>query len=303
MAHYWSDYIQTTEELYASRDNRFHESNKEIWMQQIGVSSGMKVLEVGCAGGTFCHKLKEYIPDLDITGLDKDKDHIAFAIRKAEELGLDVKFVEGDIGNLPFADETFDLVFSYTVAEHVPPDDFYKEQQRVLKPGGRMTVLSVRTGLSLKDREDENISDEEMALMEKLWSGAEPIFEKYGVGKYEMEEHEFPRKLAEYGFRQVDVQIFSLMEYSPDSASVSDEEAIRQIENRRIMSLNQMKKGMRLAPGILSEHEAEELACRINRRFDRRVEKYKRGIALWDFASSTVLAVSGRKMWKEQGIW
>lgn len=100
MDNHWSDYIQTTEELYASRDSRFSDANKDIWISCIGIKPGMKVLEVGCAGGTFCHKLKKYIPDLDITGLDFDKNHIAFAREKAKELGLECTFTEGDIGKM-----------------------------------------------------------------------------------------------------------------------------------------------------------------------------------------------------------
>lgn len=295
MDNHWSDYIQTTEELYASRDSRFTVKNKDAWISHIGVNPGMKVLEVGCAGGIFCHNLKKYIPDLDITGLDFDRNHIIFAREKAKESGLCCTFVEGEIGAMPFADGTFDLVYSHTVAEHVPPDDFFGEQRRVLKPGGRITVLSVRTALGLKDRSDSEVHEEEKVLLEKLWSNAENVFEKYDVGKYEMEEHEYPRRLAEYGFRNVDVQFFTIMDYSPDSASVSDEEAIRQIENHRIINLSQVQKGIRLAPHALSEQEYEQLKYRINQRYDKRIEKYKKGIPVWDFESSTILSVSGRK--------
>lgn len=295
MDNHWSDYIQATEELYASRDNRFTDKNKKVWIEQIGVRPGMNVLEVGCGGGAFCHKLKQYIPDIHITGLDFDKHHISFAREKAEKLGLDCTFVEGDIGCMPFADETFDLVYSHTVAEHVPPDDFFNEQRRVLKSGGRITVLSVRSGLSLKDRTDSDIDSEEKALMEKLWSDAPDISEKYDIGKYEMKEHEYPCKLMQYGFQDVDVQLFTVMDYSPDCASVSKADALRQIENRRIMSLNQMRKGIRLAPHALSKQEKEQLEHHINKRYDKRVSQYENGIVVWDFTASTVLAVSGTK--------
>lgn len=64
----WSKYVQTTEELYYSRDLRFNDSNKDLWLKAIGAQKGDKILEVGCAGGTFCHKLKKYVPDISITG-------------------------------------------------------------------------------------------------------------------------------------------------------------------------------------------------------------------------------------------
>lgn len=295
MDSYWSDYVQTTEELYVSRECRFTDENKELWLKHIGVEPGMKVLEVGCGGGVFCHKLKKLIPDLDIIGLDRDRNHITYAREKAKGLGLDCTFTEGDIGSLPFADETFDLVYSYTVAEHVPPDSFFGEQHRVLKSGGSISVLSVRTGLNLKDVTPDDRSEEEKELLGKLWSKDADIFDRYEVGKYEMTEHEYPHKLGQYGFRDIDVQMFTVMDYCPDNASVSGEEAVRQINSRRIIALNQMRKGVRLTPDALTDEEERRLKDRINERYDKRLEKYGAGIPVWDFSTSTVLAVKGRK--------
>lgn len=295
MDNFWSDYVQTTEELYVSRETRFTDKNKELWLKHIGAGPGMKVLETGCGGGVFCHKLKKHIPDIDITGLDRDKNHITYARKKAEELELACTFVEGDIGSLPFADETFDLIYSHTVAEHVPPELFFGEQRRVLKPGGRISVLSVRTGLNLKDVETGDQTEEEIKLMEKLWSQAGNASKQYEVGKYEMDEHEYPRKLAGYGFQDIDVQMFTVMDYCPDNASVSKEEAIMQINSHRLISLNQLQKGIRLAPDALTEKEIERLQYRINERYDKRLAKYEAGTPVWDFTTSTILAVSGRK--------
>ncbi|MCM1245034.1 MAG: class I SAM-dependent methyltransferase [Roseburia sp.] len=295
MNNQWSDFIQTTQELYMSREARFTDQNKDLWIGHIGVRHGMKVLEIGCGGGVFCHKLKKYIPDLDITGLDRDTNHIKYAREKAEELGLDCTFTEGEIGSLPFADETFDLVYSHTVAEHVAPELFFGEQHRVLKPGGRFCVLSVRTRLNLKDMPQEEPSDEEKQLMGKLWSKAGEVSEQYQVGEYEMDEHEYPHRLNEYGFRDVDVQMFNVMDYCPDNHSVSEEEAAGQINSRRLISLDRVRKGIRLAPEALTEKERERLESLINERYDKRLAKYRAGIPVWDFTTSCILAVSGVK--------
>jgi 2-polyprenyl-3-methyl-5-hydroxy-6-metoxy-1,4-benzoquinol methylase len=60
----WSKYVQTTEELYYSREMRFNDSNKDLWLNAIGVKSGQNILEVGCAGGIFCHRIKKYVPEV-----------------------------------------------------------------------------------------------------------------------------------------------------------------------------------------------------------------------------------------------
>ena len=85
------------------------------------------VLEVGCAGGAFCHRLPQYRPGIQMTGLDRDAGHIAFAREKTRTLGLHCDFVNADATAMPFADRTFDVCFSHTVAEHVPHEPFFEE--------------------------------------------------------------------------------------------------------------------------------------------------------------------------------
>ena len=54
----WSSYIQTTAELNESRGLRFTDKNKALWLDALAVLPGMRVLEVGCGGGMFCHRVK-----------------------------------------------------------------------------------------------------------------------------------------------------------------------------------------------------------------------------------------------------
>lgn len=96
----------------------------------------MKILEVGCAGGLLCHRLKERLSKAEITGLDLDTGHIAYAKKKTRELELQCDFVAGDAVNLPFGDDTFDTCYSHTVMNFCDPEKFVGEQYRVLKPGG-----------------------------------------------------------------------------------------------------------------------------------------------------------------------
>ncbi len=295
MENFWSDYIQTTEELYLSRDLRFTDANKDLWLSAIGAKSGGKILEIGCAGGAFCHKIKKYIPDTDITGIDLDTAHIEFAKKKSIELGINCNFTRGDALDLPFENETFDLCYSHTVAEHIPHKPFYKEQKRVLKKGGRITVLSVRTRLGLKDGNFPQMCGEELSLFEKAWGRAKNFDAEHDIGKYEIDEHEYPKELEKAGFGNISVKMFTVMDYAPDSADVSDETAMKQINSRRIGVLSSVQKALKIAPDALSDAEKGRLLKLINNRFDERIEKYKNGQKLWDFSSSTVLAVSGIK--------
>ena len=152
-----------------SRALRFDDSSKGLWLGALGARPGERLLEVGCGSGIFCHRVKSYLPDVSVTGIDLDDSHIAFAREKSDRLGLDCRFVVGDATALPFGDASFDLCFSHTVAEHIPHDAFFGEQRRVLRPGGRIVVFSVRTRLNI--RSDDAMGDEEAA---KAFTGDTP---------------------------------------------------------------------------------------------------------------------------------
>ena len=289
----WSKYIQTTEELYRSRDMRFNEQNKDIWLNAIGAKSGDNILEIGCAGGVFCHKLKQYVPNISITGVDLDSAHIEYAKAKSKETG--VQFINADATSLPFGDNLFDLCYSYTVSEHIPHKPFFKEQYRVLKNGGRIVVLSVRTKLGVKNI-DANISETEQRLIEKAWSnaGEKPLVSNVGI--YEMDEHDYPKQLEKYGFKDVNVNMFTIVDYAPDNYLVSDKMAVEQINIQRMHSICSVQKALNINSSALSKCEYDTLIDLINKRFDKRINQYKRGEKLWDFSSSTVLSVSGVKL-------
>ena len=78
------------------------------------------------------------LPNADITCLDYSADMMAVARHWAEKMGLsNGRFQQGDVGALPFEDESFDLVLSLN-GFHAFPDKeaAYREVFRVLKPGG-----------------------------------------------------------------------------------------------------------------------------------------------------------------------
>lgn len=294
MDSFWSDFVQTTQELYSSRSIRFREDNAQLWLDQIGVKPGMTVLEMGCGGGLFCHRIKTAMPDVKITGLDFDEGHIRFAKDKAAQLGLDCEFVCGDALAAPYADETFDLVFSYTVAEHLPPEKFLAEQKRLLKKGGRICVMGVRPRLNLRQTPPP-ASPEEDALWEKLWKDVPDMDKQRSVGAYSMSEREYPQRLEAAGFQNVSANMFTVMDFAPDSADIPPETAREMIEDRRTGMLAPMQKAMALRPDNLTDDEKAQLLGFINARVNERMAKYESGEHLWDFTTSTVLCVCGTK--------
>lgn len=294
MDSYWSTYVQESEELYRSRALRFHDGNKDLWLNCLRIENGMKVLEVGCGGGVFCHRIKTYLPDTNVTGLDFDTEHIKYAKAKSLELNIDCTFVNGDATALPFEDNIFDVCFSHTVMNFCEPNMFVKEQYRVLKPGGKMIILCVINSSNKPEIWIPDDSCEEKELFNKLWSEAGKN-DLSKIHRYEGDERNYFKYLEKCNFKNISSNVLAAIAYAPDSHNVSDEMAFEQINEMRLSELCSVKKAYRLAPEALTEGEFSQLIEMINRRYDKRLLQYKNGEKYWDYSVSTVLAISGTK--------
>lgn len=95
-----------------------------------------RILEVGVGEGEVTSRLAARWPDASICAVDLPDDALA-----ASWSDRDFAPVFGDIGHLPFGDDTFDLVLAIEVLEHVPyPELAMAELARVAR---RDLVLSV----------------------------------------------------------------------------------------------------------------------------------------------------------------
>src|SRR5688572_8502204 len=102
----------------------------------LGITKGLKVLDVGCGDGTTA--IPEAQLGADVVGVDISSPLVAAGNRRAKELGLgNVRFQEGDACDLAgLPDKSFDLVVSVFGAMFAPrPVDVAKSLVRVTKPG------------------------------------------------------------------------------------------------------------------------------------------------------------------------
>lgn len=292
MSVYWSTYVQTSEELYASRALRFREDNAGVWLDAIGVKDGMHVLEAGCGGGVFSHRVKAALPGCSVTGIDYDAGHIEYARAKTAELGLDCEFLCCDACDMPFADECFDLAFSHTVMCFCDPDRFAAEHYRVLKNGGRMTAMDVINRPSSERWIPENPREGE--LFGKLWEAASQN-KNSNIPRFSDSKRVWAQSMEKAGFTDINFKVLAVMSYCPDSADVPRDLALAMINEERLSALCSVRKARVMAPDALTAEGYAELETLIHQRYDERIALCGRGEKLWDYATSTVLAITGVK--------
>ena len=116
------------------------ESGEEV-VKSIGITPGLRVLDLGCGDGTTAMPMA--LLGANVTGIDIAGNLVEAGNRRAAAAGLErLKFYEGDACHLEgVSDRSFDLTLSVFGAMFAPkPFDVAREMVRVTKPGGRIVM-------------------------------------------------------------------------------------------------------------------------------------------------------------------
>jgi len=148
------------------------------------IGSGALLLDVGCGEG---HKT-DALRGLGFTsiGIDIDEERLRAARRRYPA----VTFVRGDAHDLPFADETFDVVFSHSVMQYTDSLAAIRECRRVLRHDGRAVFI-------------ENLEGNPLARVYRS------LRRRFGVG---YPEYQTPRAHITWGRIREFQQLFSRFE-------------------------------------------------------------------------------------------
>lgn len=101
-----------------------------------------KLVDLGCGEGTRVYEITKGV-NVKAYGIDQS----ATAIKDAKKNYPNIKFLKGNLKNIPFEEEKFDLVFSAYVFEHLEdPEKVLMEAKRILKKSGKIVLIAPNYG-------------------------------------------------------------------------------------------------------------------------------------------------------------
>jgi ubiquinone/menaquinone biosynthesis C-methylase UbiE len=117
----------------------WNEEMRDEAIDWLGIDSDDHVLDVGCGTGFATEGLLRETEH--VYGLDQSPHQLSKAYEKFGKRGP-VRFHMGDAERLPFADDSFDIVWSSGSIEYWPnPVDALQECRRVARPGGKVLIV------------------------------------------------------------------------------------------------------------------------------------------------------------------
>jgi len=138
---------------------------------------GMRLLDVGCGPGSITRGLAERVAPGEVVGVDLSRETLEAARADALARGpQNLRYEEGSVYALPFADGSFDVAYAHQVTQHLrEPGAALREMLRVVRAGGLVAVRDVDWGTAAYWPPDPWI-DRFIEVHLKTWSrnGGEP---------------------------------------------------------------------------------------------------------------------------------
>lgn len=134
-----------------TRKNEIEDFRRQAVQIAALLHHGNDVLEVAPGPGYFAVELAK-LGNFHITALDISKTFIEIATANARQAGVTVNFQLGNASAMPFADNSFDLIYcSAAFKNFTEPVQALNEMCRVLRPGGQALIRDLRKDVSLAE--------------------------------------------------------------------------------------------------------------------------------------------------------
>jgi len=130
-----NDYVSVVYDDQRTPKTEYPQQMTKYLFDRFEMKPGERLLEIGCGRGDFLEAFAQQ--GLQCSGVDLSE----YSVRSAR--GKDIKKCDVATETLPYDDATFDYVYHKSLIEHLySPENLTKETFRVLKPGGRVIILT-----------------------------------------------------------------------------------------------------------------------------------------------------------------
>lgn len=294
----WSTFYQNPEFLEFTRANMILPEFRPQILKWCGIDSKKSVLDVGCGTGFLIRWLMEEASEIKGYGIDSDDYFINYANDKAQSENKDIEFICGDALNLPFDDETFDVVISHTFFTCIAdPIKAMEEMKRVCKSKGKICSITVMSHNSMSFHEGYYPTgcdwvDEYNRFFDKfdkiLRSVSSPIIFNKGT-----EPTEIPRFFSSSGLKNISVYPVGTF-FSLSNSTLSYEQKIAYIDMNYISEEKRIKAHLQLdeVKKQITQYEAERYLELLKIRRDFLKENINDN-SIWDWYGSCNILVTG----------
>jgi len=127
-------------------------------LQQAKIQPGQRVLDLGCGTGLLTMIIKQSIPNAQVTGLDGDEKVLNIA--RVKSRGVDIQWDRALAFDMPYADNSFDVVLSSFVTHHLTSVEkvrAFREVHRVLRPNGGFHIVDFGPPFNLLTRAQASV--------------------------------------------------------------------------------------------------------------------------------------------------
>lgn len=134
--------------------NHAHAAVADWGMDHVSALHPTMIAELGCGGGRNARELLRRFPEANLTALDYSEISVEKAkrVNQYEIQSGRCRVLQGDVSQLPFGSEEFDLVTAFETVYFWPgPIDSFCEVYRILKPGGVFLIVNESDGMGLSD--------------------------------------------------------------------------------------------------------------------------------------------------------
>jgi ubiquinone/menaquinone biosynthesis C-methylase UbiE len=124
--------------VYDTRWSFYVDATVRETMARLSLVPAARVLDVGCGTGALLQALADKYPESELAGIDPVPEMLAVGRRR---LPREIKLYGGWAEELPFEDQSFDVVVSCSMFHFIrQPRIALEEMRRILQPGGQLVI-------------------------------------------------------------------------------------------------------------------------------------------------------------------